>query len=123
MECRASSGACDPAELCLGSAADCPPDGVHPAGTICRESSDLACDPLESCDGVGASCPADIDRCTAPDAGTDGGTSDDAGAGDGGTEPTPAAGCACAVGATGGGRSASLLVLAIGLLLATRRRR
>ncbi|MFQ5496240.1 MAG: hypothetical protein ACE5EX_12770, partial [Phycisphaerae bacterium] len=56
--CRASSGPCDPQEVCDGSLATCPADSLNPAGTVCRASAGL-CDPQEVCDGLVAACPAD----------------------------------------------------------------
>ncbi|RME38168.1 MAG: hypothetical protein D6788_07990, partial [Planctomycetota bacterium] len=56
--CRASTGPCDPAEVCDGVSGACPTDALSPAGTVCRASAG-ACDPAEVCDGVSAGCPAD----------------------------------------------------------------
>ena len=75
--CRASAGACDPAEACDGSNAACPSDLRAPSGAECRAAAG-ACDVAESCDGVSAGCPADEvapdgaacadgDACTGPD--------------------------------------------------------
>jgi hypothetical protein len=55
-ECRASSGACDPAEVCDGSSSACPADAKSTAE--CRASGGV-CDPAESCDGTSSACPAD----------------------------------------------------------------
>lgn len=105
-ECRPSRGGCDPAELCSGTAPDCPPDQVSPAGTVCRESTDLSCDPLESCDGARPACPADVNTCipsgdagVSPDSGAlpedagagsaEGGVGTDAGTGADGSDGTP----------------------------------
>ncbi|RDL40320.1 Metalloproteases (Zincins), catalytic [Venustampulla echinocandica] len=41
--CRASTGVCDPQEVCSGTAATCPPDATAPAGTSCGNSSSLEC--------------------------------------------------------------------------------
>lgn len=60
-ECRASSGACDPAEVCDGSHGDCPPDQLALAGTECRALGG-DCDVTEHCDGASATCPADAVR-------------------------------------------------------------
>ncbi|MCX6820892.1 MAG: DNRLRE domain-containing protein, partial [Candidatus Aenigmarchaeota archaeon] len=51
-ECRASAGACDPAETCTGSSATCPTDDKAPVGTSC--SNGLYCDGAETCDGAGS---------------------------------------------------------------------
>jgi hypothetical protein len=62
MVCRAASTgeACDVAEVCTGSSASCPPDGVKPVGTICRAASaGQMCDVAETCDGTSKLCPAD----------------------------------------------------------------
>ncbi|RME40334.1 MAG: hypothetical protein D6788_03515 [Planctomycetota bacterium] len=56
--CRASAGACDPAEVCDGVSAGCPADALEPAGTVCRASTG-ECDPQEVCDGATPTCPAD----------------------------------------------------------------
>src|SRR5213076_1733735 len=37
--CRASTGACDPAETCTGSSDTCPPDALSPAGTVCQTAT------------------------------------------------------------------------------------
>ena len=114
VACRASTGACDPAEMC-GSDPLCPADGLALAGTVCRASTDPLCDPAESCDGASAMCPADRMTCTT-DAGLpdDGGpTSPDAG------PPAPTAGCGCR--ASGAPLSAPW-VLALGLALGLFRR-
>ena len=54
--CRASAGACDPAEVCDGVSSVCPTDAKSTAE--CRASAG-ACDPAEFCDGVSNACPAD----------------------------------------------------------------
>ncbi|KAJ9144679.1 Fungal ADAM-like protein [Pleurostoma richardsiae] len=42
--CRASTGACDPAEVCTGSSSTCPDDTTSPDGTSCGDSGDgLTC--------------------------------------------------------------------------------
>jgi MYXO-CTERM domain-containing protein len=52
FDCRASTGACDALEECDGSAAECPGDGVEPAGTVCAAADDdLPCDLEDVCDG------------------------------------------------------------------------
>jgi hypothetical protein len=56
--CRASSGACDPAESCTGSAPDCPADAKSAAGTVCRAAAGV-CDAAETCNGSSNACPAD----------------------------------------------------------------
>jgi hypothetical protein len=55
-ECRASAGACDPAEVCDGTSSACPADAK--STSECRASTG-ACDPAESCDGTSSACPAD----------------------------------------------------------------
>jgi cysteine-rich repeat protein len=57
-ECRASAGACDPAETCTGASPDCPADQLLPPTTECRASAGI-CDVAESCTGSGAACPTD----------------------------------------------------------------
>jgi len=117
VECRASMGGCDPAELCTGDVATCPPDQVSPAGTVCRASTELVCDPLESCDGRATSCPADISTC--PDGGgraDGGGVAPDAGV------PAAATGCACRAGTTSHRGAPVALVFALSALWALRRR-
>ena len=47
-ECRASSGPCDPAEVCDGSSPTCPDDVLHGDSHVCRPSMG-ACDVAESC--------------------------------------------------------------------------
>jgi hypothetical protein len=49
---------CDEEELCTGSSADCPGDGVKPTGAVCRGPAD-ACDVGEACDGASKLCPGD----------------------------------------------------------------
>jgi hypothetical protein len=56
--CRASTGGCDPAETCTGSAPDCPADLKSAAGTVCRASAGV-CDVAETCTGASSACPAD----------------------------------------------------------------
>ncbi|NLH47114.1 MAG: hypothetical protein GX444_00775 [Myxococcales bacterium] len=58
-ECRAAAGVCDVAELCTGTAIDCPTDAYQPSTTVCRVGSGDLCDPSENCPGTGVSCPAD----------------------------------------------------------------
>ncbi|RFU29358.1 hypothetical protein B7463_g6959, partial [Scytalidium lignicola] len=41
--CRASTGSCDPEEVCSGTAASCPVDLTAPDGTSCGNSSSLHC--------------------------------------------------------------------------------
>src|SRR5438034_651829 len=57
--CRASTGACDPAETCTGSSDTCPPDALSPAGAVCRAAAAGGCDVAETCDGSSVSCPTD----------------------------------------------------------------
>jgi cysteine-rich repeat protein len=54
--CRASAGACDLAESCNGTDANCPADAKSTA--LCRAAAG-ACDLAESCDGIGDDCPTD----------------------------------------------------------------
>lgn len=79
VACRPRLGGCYPAE-CLGDSPECPTTDIAPAGTVCRPSADLSCDPEEVCDGVGFECPADVTSCGPMDAGrADAGSSADAG--------------------------------------------
>ena len=57
--CRSAAGACDLAELCNGSSASCPSDGIAAAGTSCRPVAG-ACDVAEACTGASVLCPADV---------------------------------------------------------------
>jgi hypothetical protein len=57
-ECRASSGPCDPAEVCDGTSPTCPDDVLHGDTHVCRPASG-ACDVAEVCSTGTASCPAD----------------------------------------------------------------
>jgi len=41
--CRASTGVCDPEEVCSGSAATCPIDATAPDGNSCGSSNSLSC--------------------------------------------------------------------------------
>ncbi len=54
--CRPAAGACDAAELCVGTT--CPIDAFAPAGTTCRPAAG-DCDLEERCPGDGPLCPAD----------------------------------------------------------------
>jgi RHS repeat-associated protein len=76
--CRAKSGACDVAEICTGSSANCPTDSFATASTVCRAAAGQ-CDVPETCTGSGPSCPSDVlasngtacndgDLCTTVDA-------------------------------------------------------
>ena len=56
-ECRASAGACDIAENCTGTSANCPADAFGPVTTECRAAAGV-CDATEYCDGASATCPA-----------------------------------------------------------------
>ena len=58
-ECRASTGACDPAEVCTGSSTACPTSTLAPATEVCRGSTG-PCDPAENCTGSSATCPTDV---------------------------------------------------------------
>jgi MYXO-CTERM domain-containing protein len=131
--CRAAAGACDVAESCTGADANCPPDAVEGAGTVCRTSTNPSCDPAEHCDGTSSMCPADVDTCTAmPDMGvtSDAATASDAGTNDSGardamasdaahgntdagsTPPPIATSCGCRAGRRGDGAWVALLALA-----------
>ncbi|MGH7961198.1 MAG: choice-of-anchor Q domain-containing protein [Candidatus Binatia bacterium] len=55
--CRAASGACDVAEMCTGTSADCPADGFASATTECRPATGV-CDIADTCTGTSAECPA-----------------------------------------------------------------
>jgi hypothetical protein len=59
--CRRPTDACDAAEYCNGTDAECPADRVAASGVTCR-SAFGACDVAESCDGRAMSCPADTFR-------------------------------------------------------------
>jgi hypothetical protein len=56
--CRATTGACDVADVCDGVNAACPVDAVASSSMVCRASAG-ACDVAESCDGTAKDCPAD----------------------------------------------------------------
>ena len=56
--CRAANGACDVAEVCDGTSAACPADGVAASTTVCRAANGV-CDVAENCDGTAKTCPAD----------------------------------------------------------------
>ena len=56
--CRASAGICDVAESCDGTNNDCPANGFVAAGTECAAANG-ACDQNETCTGSSAACPAD----------------------------------------------------------------
>ncbi|MBW2463385.1 MAG: hypothetical protein JRH11_17170 [Deltaproteobacteria bacterium] len=62
-ECRASAGACDPAETCDGLNSGCPADTLASTTTECRPSSDV-CDAPEMCTGGSPACPGDSVRPT-----------------------------------------------------------
>jgi hypothetical protein len=57
-ECRVSTGACDPAEVCDGSSDTCPEDTLASPETVCRSAAGM-CDRPEQCTGASAECPAD----------------------------------------------------------------
>ncbi len=66
---------CDAVEVCTGTSAACPADGLEPSGTVCRPNAkdflncpdpdpitncpDTGCDVPEGCDGMNLACPAD----------------------------------------------------------------
>jgi hypothetical protein len=61
--CRAARGPCDVAEVCDGTAAVCPRDGLAAAGTMCRDRArGRPCDAVETCSGMSAACPGDRDE-------------------------------------------------------------
>lgn len=60
--CRASTGACDPAEYCTcvnSTCGICPADVKYNSTYACRPSIG-GCDIAEYCDGVSSTCPADV---------------------------------------------------------------
>jgi hypothetical protein len=57
--CRAAAGACDVAESCDGTSAECPADAFAQAGTTCRAAAG-PCDVPEACTGSSPACPADV---------------------------------------------------------------
>jgi cysteine-rich repeat protein len=56
--CRRAADACDVAEFCTGTSADCPANGFQASGFSCRGAIG-PCDEAEVCTGTGAACPAD----------------------------------------------------------------
>ncbi len=58
VRCRTAADVCDADDYCSGASADCPANGVQPAGTTCRAAAS-GCDVAEQCNGTAASCPAD----------------------------------------------------------------
>lgn len=74
----AAGSACDVAESCTGSSADCPSDGFAAAGTVCRPAAANQlkpagticrsvrgpCDVAELCNGSTKACPIDVLRST-----------------------------------------------------------
>ncbi len=68
VQCRASAGACDPAEVCDGLSGICPDDAK--SESECRAATS-ECDVPEICDGSSNDCPADVvvmngSNCSAP---------------------------------------------------------
>jgi hypothetical protein len=59
VECRRAIAACDNPEYCTGKDATCPVDAVRPKGALCRSASNVACDEPEYCDGTAVMCPPD----------------------------------------------------------------
>jgi hypothetical protein len=57
--CRAAAGACDVAEVCDGTAGECPADGFAASTVACRAAVG-ACDVAERCTGTSAVCPANV---------------------------------------------------------------
>lgn len=57
--CRASTGVCDPAELCDGASVTCPANVFVPSSTECRASTGV-CDPAERCTGSSGPCPGNV---------------------------------------------------------------
>ncbi|HEY3359569.1 MAG TPA: hypothetical protein VGQ83_40340 [Polyangia bacterium] len=60
FECRSAAGACDAAEVCNGTAHECPADGFKGAGVVCRAEAAGGCDQAETCTGTSSACPADV---------------------------------------------------------------
>jgi MYXO-CTERM domain-containing protein len=60
--CRASTGACDIAEVCSPTSTQCPPNAFEPP-VLCRPSAGL-CDVAEFCTGTSAACPPDMVEST-----------------------------------------------------------
>lgn len=56
--CRAAVGGCDAAEVCNGTGAACPADGLALVGTVCRAAAG-SCDVAETCNGTSSACPSD----------------------------------------------------------------
>ena len=58
--CRASTGTCDPAEVCTGSSAACPANGFTPAGVACNDGAlctyNDVCNGAGSCGGTAITC-------------------------------------------------------------------
>lgn len=61
--CREGVGACDAAERCSGSAAECPSDGASPDGTSCNTAD--PCNPGATCSSGVCSAPTvpDLEAC------------------------------------------------------------
>ena len=55
--CRASAGACDPAEVCSGSSPSCPVDALRASGTVCNLGTG-GCQLDAVCTGTGPACPS-----------------------------------------------------------------
>ena len=56
--CRTAAGPCDVAEVCDGTGAACPADGLASSSTVCRAANG-PCDVAETCTGTSVSCPTD----------------------------------------------------------------
>lgn len=57
--CRASTGVCDPVEVCNGMSPFCPADLLGSITAICRDSGG-SCDDPEYCTGASNACPSDL---------------------------------------------------------------
>lgn len=120
--CRDAVAECDAKETCSGSNAACPADALATAGTVCRAATNT-CDVQETCDGTTNKCPADALTADGTKCG-DGGTCS------AGTCKPPAkttgddSSCGCRIpgGETSDGRWAGILVSALAVAGALRRR-
>ena len=55
--CRAADGVCDVAEVCSGTAGECPADAAASPELECRAASGAPCDVADHCDGERKDCP------------------------------------------------------------------
>ena len=61
--CRPTAGSCDVADVCDGSALDCPPDAFQPSSVVCRSAGCVDADTAQlgtTCSGTSTSCPAPV---------------------------------------------------------------